>query len=297
MSITIEYTAFGGPEVLTVVETDVAAPAPGEVTLQNRAISVNPFDWKVVAGIIPIGQTFPATPGNESSGVVTAVGEGVDGIGIGDAVIWSGLGGGYRASANVSATSLIPMPHGLAFGQAAVVGAAGGTAYAIVRQLDLGPGDTVVINGAAGGVGAAAVQIARSVGATVIGVASEANHDYLRSIGAVPVSYGDGLADRLREVGPATAAADTVGGGDFPEIAVSLLGGASRMVTIVPDATSQRLGVPPLRRSGDDEARALELAAAGKLTFELTSIPLEQASRALDLSRGGHVRGKLVLIP
>src|SRR5690606_38243016 len=156
------------------VDETVGAPGEGEVTLVNRAIAVNPVDWKVVAGYLSAFRPvdFPAVPGNESAGVIEAVGPGVNDFAVGDEVIWSGFTGAYRAKANVAAAQLVRKPEGVDFEQAASIPIAGGTAYAALTQIGVGSSDTLLVHAAAGGVGSAAVQIARSLGARVIGTAS-----------------------------------------------------------------------------------------------------------------------------
>ncbi len=229
---------------------------------------------------------------------MTAVGPGVTGYEVGDEVIWNGISGGYRAVANLPASQLTPKPAGIDFEQAACVAIAGGTAYSALVQLGIGVGDTVLIHGAAGGVGSAAVQIARHLGAQVIGTASEQNHDYLRGLGAEPVAYGEGLVERVRSLGTITAVVDTFGGEETTTATVHLLGGHGAAVTTVPGKEANAAGIAPVRLLDGRVAEAARLSADGKLRFSIQErIPLTDAARALGISRAGHVRGKLVLIP
>ena len=298
-SIKMMFDHFGGPDVVTAGEEELASPGEGEVQVGVRAIAVNPMDWKLVAGYLEpyFPLQLPAVPGCETSGTVTAVGPGMTGFGVGDEVIWNGVAGGYRAVANLPADQLTPKP-GIDFEQAACMAIAGGAAYSALVQLGVGVGDTVLIHGAAGGVGTAAVQIARDLGARVIGTASEQNHDYLRKLGAEPVAYGEGLVERVRSLGSITAVVDTFGGEETTAATVELLGGHGTAVTTVPGKESNAAGIAPVRLLDGRVADAARLAADGKLRFNIQErIPLTEAARALGLSRGGHVRGKLVLIP
>lgn len=300
VGIRMHFAEYGGPEVVTAAEEELPPPGDGEVQVGLRAIAVNPMDWKVVAGYLerfyPL--PLPAVPGCEAAGTVTAVGTGVTDFKVGDEVMWNGVAGGYRSVANFPARQLSPKPAGLDFEQAACTAIAGGTAYSALVQLGVGAGDTVLINGAAGGVGSASVQIARHLGARVIGTASEPNHEYLRGLGAEPVAYGEGLAERVRTLGSITAAVDTFGGEEATAAIVALLGGHGPAVTTVPGKESNAAGIAPIRLLEGRVAEAARLAADGKLSFNIHErLPLTEAARALGLSRAGHVRGKIVLIP
>lgn len=300
MGTRMYFAEYGGPELVTAGEESSDAPADGEVQVGIRAIAVNPMDWKLVAGYLEpyFPLQLPAVPGCEASGTVTAVGSGVTAFGVGDEVIWNGVAGGYRAVANLPAGQLTPKPAGIDFEQAACVAIAGGAAYSALVQLGIGVGDTVLIHGAAGGVGSAAVQIARHLGARVIGTASEQNHDYLRGLGAEPVAYGEGLVERVRSLGTITAVVDTFGGEDTTAATVQLLGGHGTAVTTVPGKEANAAGIAPVKMLDGRVAEAARLAADGKLRFSIQErIPLAGAARALGISRAGHVRGKVVLIP
>lgn len=300
MSARVYFEEYGSPKVLQYGEESLPEPGEGEVRIVNRAISVNPVDWKIVAGHLkdhaPV--EFPAVPGNETAGVIEAVGPGVEGLAVGDEVIWYGFTGGFRQQANVAAATLTAKPASIDFEQAASLPVAGGTAYALVHQLGIGAGDTVLVHGAAGGVGSAAVQIAKARGARVIGTASEPHHEYLRSIGAEPVIYGDRLADRVRAIGAITASIDTVGGEASVAATQQLLPDLSRAVTAVTDEHSTTAGIASVVKPDDAVAAVVALAAQGVLRFAIQeSIPLAEAARAFELSYAGHVRGKLILIP
>jgi len=300
MSISIQFDEYGSPQVLRAVEEILPEPDEGQVRLANRAISVNPVDWKIVAGhlsaFVPL--ELPAVPGNESAGVIEAVGPGVDEFAVGDEVIWSGFAGGYRQQANVPAAQLVKKPAGIDFEQAASLPVAAGTAYSMLTQVDVGPDDVVLVHAAAGGVGSAAVQIATARGARVIGTASESNHDYLRSLGAEPVTYGEGLADRVKALGTITASVDAVGGAESAAATAALLPDLGRAVTAVSDEHAAAAGIARVESLKDRVAATAELAAAGKLVFAIAErLPLGDAIKALELSYTGHVRGKIVLVP
>jgi NADPH:quinone reductase-like Zn-dependent oxidoreductase len=304
MSTRVYFEEYGGPQVLKVGTEKLAEPGDGLVQVEFRAVSVNPADWKLVAGYLKkwVPLDFPAVPGSEAAGIVTAVGPAFEGFAVGDEVIWNGVLGGYRTEAVVPADQLTPLPAGVDFEQAACIPVAGGTAYSAVKQLAVGAGDTVLIHGAAGGVGSAAVQIAQVFGARVIGTASEANQEYLSELGAEPVTYGPGLADRVRalaeDAGTVTAVLDTVGSEDSLAATAALLQGAGRAVTTVPGEQSSAAGLAAVQQLDGRVAEVGTLAAEGQLTFTIAHrMPLIEAADALEISRGGHGRGKILLLP
>jgi NADPH:quinone reductase-like Zn-dependent oxidoreductase len=298
----IVFEQFGGPEVLRVAEVDLPQPGPGQIRLRVVSAGVNPVDYKIrngwLAQVFPT--TFPSTPGWEAAGVVDAVGEGVTGLAAGDEVFGFTDAGSYAAYA--LATVVARKPAGLGWDQAAALPVAGETAQRVLDLLGVKESETVLIHGAAGGVGGVAVQLAVARGATVIGTSSPANHDYLRSLGAIPVAYGDGLADRVRAVAPqgVDAVFDAAGQGAL-EASVELRGTTDRIVTIADAVTAQQLGVV-FSADGERSAEALavlaDLAASGGLRVEVAeTFALADAGRAQERSATGHVRGKLLLNP
>lgn len=304
MSTRVYFEEYGDPQVLKVGTEKLAEPGDGMVRVEFRAVSVNPADWKLVADYLqkwaPLD--FPAVPGSEAAGVVTAVGPAFEGFAVGDEVIWNGRLGGYRTEAVVPADELTPLPAGVDFEQAACIPVAGGTAYSALKQLALGAGDTVLIHGAAGGVGSAAVQIAQALGARVIGTASPANQEYLRELGAEPVTYGPGLADRVRgaaeDAGTVTAVLDTVGTEDSLAATAELLQGTGRAVTTVPGEQSAAAGLAAVKQLEGRVAEVGTLAAEGQITFTISHrMPLIEAADALGICRTGHGRGKIMLLP
>ncbi len=296
----IQYSRFGGPDVLELVELPDPHPGPGQIRVAVRAAGVNPIDWKMRSGIR--GGDLPQTTGREVAGVVDELGTGVSDVAVGDEVFGFAAGGGGAGELALSA-DYAPIPPSLDFAGAAGLPVAVETAVRTLDLLGVGSGSAVVINGAAGAVGSSAVQIAVARGARVIGTASPGNHDYLRSLGAEPTTYGDGLADRLRELAPdgVDAALDAAGGGALPAL-VELAGSPERVVTVADYAGAEATGV---RFSGGmGTARAVhalkdigELIESGRFTLTVAQMfPLDEIAEAHRLSETGHVRGKLVLL-
>lgn len=296
----IQYSRFGGPEVLELVDLPDPHPGPGQIRVAVRAAAVNPIDWKVRSGMM--GGEVPQTTGREVAGVVDEVGDGVTDVAPGDRV-FGFVADGAGAAELALLADYAPIPPSLDFAQAAALPVAVETAVRTLDVLGVGPDVTVLINGAAGGVGSAATQIARSRGARVIGTASPYNHEYLRSLGAEPTTYGDGLVERVREIAPEglDVALDAAGGGALPAL-VELTGDPERVVTIVDYAGAQHTGA---RFSGGlgtgravhalrDIGTAIE---AGQFSIRVAqTFPLEQIAEAHRLSETGHVRGKLILV-
>ncbi|WP_394617743.1 NADP-dependent oxidoreductase [Lentzea sp. JNUCC 0626] len=295
----ITYTTHGGPEVLNLGEAAEPHAGPGQVRLKVVAAAVNPLDHKIRNGWFPqMTPPLPAIPGLEAAGIVDEVGEGVTGVQEGDEVLgW--VTAGYAEYA--LATDFALKPASLDWDTAAALPTAVETSVRVLDLLKVGEGDTVLIHGAAGVVGAAGVQLAIARGATVIGTASPANHDYLRSLGATPVAYGEGLGDRVRAAAPngVDAVYDAAGQGDLP-LSIELRGGTDRIVTIA-DPAAAELGVVFTGGGAPFGARLGEyaqLAADGKLGVRIAaSLPLADAAKAQELVETGHVQGKVVLRP
>jgi NADPH:quinone reductase-like Zn-dependent oxidoreductase len=216
----VQFNHYGGTDVLRV--SDIAAPTagPGQVRLRVHAAGVNPIDWKMLQGLMAeqIPLQLPAGLGSDMAGVVDQVGEGVTDIAVGDAMLGRSVTPSFAEYAVAGQADVIRKPDDLDWAVAGTLAGAGGTAYTVLRRLALQPGQTLLIHAAAGGLGTFAVQLAVAHGVRVIGTASEANHDYLRSIGAVPVSYGDGWAQRVGSVAPdgVDAVLDASGRGEIP---------------------------------------------------------------------------------
>jgi NADPH:quinone reductase-like Zn-dependent oxidoreductase len=296
----IQFSRFGGPEVLELVELPDPHPGPGQVRVAVRAAGVNPIDWKVRSGMM--GGELPQQTGREAAGVVDEIGEGVGDAAPGDAVFGFAAGGGGAAELALL-TDYAPIPSSLGFAGAAGLPVAVETAVRTLDQLDVAAGTTLLINGAAGAVGSSAVQIARERGARVIGTASPNNHDYLRSLGAEPTTYGDGLAERVRGLAPdgVDAALDAAGGGALPAL-VELTGDPERVVTIADYAGAQQTGAtmsggPGAQRAVHALRDIAPLIESGRFSLPVAqTFPLEQIADAHRLSEAGHVRGKLILV-
>lgn len=296
MSTAIFFDHYGDPDVLHVGDEDVAAPGPGEVRVTNRVVGVNPADWKLLAGAFGREHTLPGVLGFEAAGVVDAVGDDVEHVAVGDEVVWHGLGA-QRELSVVPAAQVLAKPESVSFEQAAVLPVAAATAFSALVQADVGEGDVVLLHGAAGGTGSAAVQIALALGARVIGTASEHNHDYLRALGAEPVLYGEGLVEAVRALpGDVSAVVDLVGTPESVAATVELAVDVARAVTIASSAASREAGITEKVDRKGALAEVLALAEAGRLEIEISErYPLARAADALRHSAAGHVRGKIVL--
>ncbi|MFB7618018.1 NADP-dependent oxidoreductase [Kitasatospora sp. NPDC056181] len=302
----ITYQRYGGPDVLeygTVPEPKLGADA---VLVRVRAASVNPVDWKIQAGYLDsvLDAVFPVIPGWDVAGVVEQVGVGVTEYAPGDEVIGyvreDMVGRGTFAEyVAAPVRTLARKPAALDFEQAAGLPLAGLTAYqALTGALAVKPGETVLVHAAAGGVGSLAVQIARALGARVIGTAGERNHDYLRTLGAEPVTYGEGLADRVRGLAPegVDAVLDLIGG-EALQASPALLAPGGRLASVADGAVLALGGRYVFVRPDHADLTALaELADSGALTVEVAAtFPLERAADAQHLNADGHTRGKIIV--
>lgn len=299
----IQFSEFGGPEVLELVDLPDPEPAAGQIRVRVRAAGINPVDWKVRRGMM--GGDLPKQTGQEVAGVVDELGAGVSDVAVGDEV-YGGAAGGGGAAQLALLENYAPIPSTLDFVGAAALPVAVETAVRTLDLLGVAAGHTVLINGASGSVGIAAVQIARGRGARVIGTASPANQDYVRSFGAEPTTYGDGLADRVRALAGGRdpvvdRALDAAGGGVLPAL-VELTGGPEHMVTIADYPGAEQTGVT--FSGGLGSARAWSalrdvgaLIDAGQFKLPVAqAFPLAEIAQAHRISETGHPRGKLVLI-
>ena len=274
---------------------------PGEIRITVRAASVNPIDWKILSGAMSGGQPLAGTGylGSDAAGVVDEVGDGVSAVSVGDEV----FGRGQNTQAECAVLNAWAVkPSSIDWAVAAAAGVTGETSERGLRLLDVKSGETIFIDGGAGGVGAVAVQMAVARDARVIASSSEANHDYLREIGAIPVLYGEGVAGRVRAAagGPVDAVFDVAGKTPAEEL-VSLVSEPSQVVSIANFAAGQ---VGARVTGGGADSRAMEalaevaeLLAENKLVIKVQTFPFDRAIEAYRISQDGHVRGKLVLIP
>ena len=295
----VRFSQFGGPEVLEIVDLPDPHPGPGQVRIAVRAAGVNSSDWKKRQGLMD--QELPQTLGYEAAGIVDQLGEGVADVTAGDRVFGFSADGAAQAELTVL-SYYAPIPPALDFPGAAALPAAVETAARALDQLGVESGSMVLVNGASGSVGSAAVQLAVIRGARVIGTASAANHEYLRSLGAEPVAYGEGLTERVRTLAPdgVDLALDVAGSGVLPEL-IELAGGAERVVTIADFEGAQKYGV---RFSRGDAGRALyalaeigELIDSGRFSLPVArTFPLAEVAAAHRASEDGHLRGKVVLV-
>ncbi|GAA4766620.1 NADP-dependent oxidoreductase [Microbacterium gilvum] len=304
MSRFVQQQDIGDPLVLGVVRREEPHAGPGQVRIRVRAAGLNPVDWKIA--VYPelagrFGVVAPTGFGNDYAGVVDEVGEGVDGYAVGDRVYGGARG---RALADhvvvtVGEEILERTPAGVDDDVAAALPIAARTAAAAVSAAGVGDGDTVLVGGAAGGVGVFVVQLALSAGATVVATASPANHEFLRGLGANPLPYGSGLAERVRELAPGGIdAAIDLQGTETAEAALSIGVSPSRVATIA--AGPNPPGGAIATGGGDAGPEALPRIASaiaeGALTVPIQQrYPLERLDEAVAVLRDGHVRGKLVV--
>jgi NADPH2:quinone reductase len=316
MTTAVVATAFGGPEVLSVIDTPIGPPGPGQVRIHVHAAGTNPIDYKMYSGALRQGPAeLPMRLGLEAAGVVTAVADGAaEGpagpLHLGDEVIAFPIEGGYAADLIVPASSVVPKPSTLSFEQASGLMLTGTTAIHALTAAAVGSGDTVVIHGASGGVGLAAVQLAVAAGARVIATASESRHADLRELGAAPVTYGEGLLERIRAVAPdgVDAAVDAVGTDEAIDTSVALVARRDRIVTVAAFQRGFELGLKVLGRApGADRGTAVRAAGRLELTrlaeagahrvLVAASYPLAEAAAAHRALATGHTHGKIVLVP
>ncbi len=300
----VVYDAFGGVEQLHVVERPLPKVGPGEVLVEVRSAGVNPVDWKLMSGGLDavMNFVFPVTPGWDVAGVVSAVGIDVPEYTVGDEVIGYVRkdfvsGGTYAEYVSAPVRTLARKPASLDWDAAAGLPLAGLTAYQVVRRLGVSTGQTVLIHGGAGGVGQFGIQLARRAGARVLATASPANHDLLRTLGAEPLVYGDGLADRVRTLAPAgvDVVADFVGG--VREVTTAVLAPTGRHASIA-DRSVTELGGSWMwvRPDAADLAHLAGLVDSGDIVIRVAdSFDLADVADALRLSQSGHAPGKISL--
>jgi NADPH:quinone reductase-like Zn-dependent oxidoreductase len=301
----IAYSRFGGPDVLELVDLPAPKVGPDSVLVRVRATSVNPVDWVVREGHLDglMDTVFPVVPGWDVAGVVEQVGLDTPELAVGDEVIGyvrkDVVGGGTTAELVAAPVrTLARKPASLSWEEAATLPLAGLTAYQSLRRLGVTEGDTVLIHNAAGGVGSFAVQIAVAFGASVIGTASPARHDYVRTLGGEPVPYGDGMVDAVRAVAPqgVDVVLDLIGGGvaaTTPQVATADV----RLGSVADAGVAQHGGTNFWVRPDVADLTALgDLAEAGLVKVHVArTFPLAETAAAHELSASRHVQGKVVI--
>jgi NADPH:quinone reductase-like Zn-dependent oxidoreductase len=303
MSRAVVIEQFGGPEVLEVRDVPTPHAGPGQVRVRVSAAGLNPMDWKLVGSpgaATAFGLSLPTGFGSDLAGTVDEVGDGVTGFAVGDRVYGGALGRAVADHALLTpgVDTLAHTPDGIDDVVASALAVAVTTADAVVAAVGATAGDTLLVGGAAGGVGVFVVQLAVLAGARVIGTGSASSADFLRDLGAEPVTYGEGLAERVRALAPGgvTAAADLVGV-ETAQAAIALGVPAGRVATIA--AADPPAGV---RRTGGRDAapdaldRGAGLVASGRVRVPIAATyPLERVREAVEVQRAGHVHGKLVV--
>jgi NADPH:quinone reductase-like Zn-dependent oxidoreductase len=303
----VRYDEFGGIDVLRVEEVERPVPGDGQVLVRVKAAGINPSEAVIRTGAVAelFPSTFPSGLGSDLAGVIEEVGAEVGGSSRGDEVIgFSDKRASQAELVLVEASDLTGKPEKVSWEVAGGLYVAGTTAWGAVHAVQPKEGETVVISGAAGGVGSLAAQLARRTGATVIGLASESNHKWLKSHGVIPVAYGDGVADRIRAAAPSGVDAfiDTHGDG-YVELALALGVAAERIDTIVDFAAAQKHGV---KTDGGTAAgpgakvlaELADLIADGHLEVPIANVyPLAQVREAYTELERRHTRGKIVLRP
>jgi len=301
----VRFDRYGDRDVLQVVEVPRPEPGQGQVLVAVRAAGINPGEAKIRQGMLHERwpATFPSGEGSDLAGVVAEVGPEVSGFAAGDEVFgWTDGRASHAEFVVTESTQLAPKPPSVPWEVAGSLFVAGTTAYATVRAVSLEQGDTVVVSGAAGGVGSLTVQLAALAGATVIGLASEANHAWLRKHGVTPVAYGDGVEERIRQVAPKVDAFIDTFGPPYVELALELGVAPERIDTIADFAAIERHGVKGEGGGTAADVQVLlalaNLLAAGNLEMPIArTYPLDQVREAFAELEGGHVRGKIALLP
>lgn len=315
MARAIVYTEIGSPDVLQLVEIPDPVAGPGEVIVRIEAAGVNPLDAKRRSGARPMPPiTEPRRVGFDGAGVIEALGDGVTGFAIGDRVAVHDGDGTYASHIVIAASKLDALPDAVTAAEGAALGIPIGTAYQCVRSLDVGPGDVLLVHAGSGAVGQAVIQFAVDAGATVIATGSPARHDQLRELGAIPVAYGEGLADRVRAAldgREVTVALDCIGTDEAIEVSKQLVADHDRIATIVRGPDAADLGIRAFSGGSpepltDEQVAwreeaigvAISLIEKGDFQIELgAELPLAEAAQAHRLIEDHAAHGKITLVP
>ena len=306
MAKAVQFDRYGEIEVLYVADVEIPRAAPGEIVVKVRAAGINPGEAAIRKGFMEarFPATFPSGEGSDFAGVVHEIGDGIETFAVGEEVLgWSDRRSSHAEYVATPVDHVIHKPAALSWEAAGSLCVAATTAFAAVRAVGAGSGDTVVVSAAAGGVGSIAVQLAKVRGADVIGIASEANHEWLSSVGVAPVAYGEGLADRIRAAAPhgVDAFIDTFGE-EYVRLALDLGIPKERIETIIAFQAAEETGVKAegssTAASTEVLAEMAELVASGRIVVPIAAtFPLEEVQAAYQLVEKRHTRGKIVLIP
>jgi NADPH2:quinone reductase len=306
MARAVRFDQYGDRDVLYVAEVDVPAPSTGEVVVEVRAAAINPGEASIRKGLLDkvFPATFPSGEGSDLAGVVSSVGDGVTEFAVADEVLgWSWGRSSQAEYVAVPVTQLIQKPAGLSWEVAGSLYVVGCTAYSAVRAVSVAEGDTVAVSAAAGGVGSVVVQLLRTKKATVLGIASERNHEWLAAHGVIPIAYGEGLAERVRAAAPnGIDAFIDLFGPEYVQLAVDLGVDPSRIETIISREKAQEVGAK-VEGSGDASTTEVlsemaALVASGQIEIPIAATyPLEQVRDAFAELEERHTHGKIVLVP
>lgn len=302
----VRFDRYGDRDVLYIAEVDVPVPPDGEVVVEVRAAGINPGEAAIRSGALDerFPATFPSGQGSDLAGVISAIGEGVTEFTIGDEVLgWSWRRSSHAEYVAVPVTQLIAKPAGLSWELAGSLYVVACTAYAAVRAVNVSPGDTVAVAAAAGGVGSVVVQLLQAKQATVLGIASPGNHDWLTAHGVMPIAYGAGIADRLSAAAPnGIDAFIDLFGPQYVELALDLGVAPDRIETIISRAKAQEIGAKAEGSVDASTTAVLSEMAASVATGHIeipiaATYPLEKVRDAFAQLEERHTHGKIVLIP
>ena len=301
MSKVYVFNRYGGPGGQELVDRPAPKPGPGEMAVEVRAAGVNPVDFKLRTGHLGHAQDPPVPMGQEVSGVVTALGEGVHDFSVGDAILGPVAPGhgGFAEQTIVRAQAVVAKPEEISFADAATIAVAGATAYDGTHQIELEAGQTLLILGIGGGVGLMAAQIGKVHKFTVIGTASESKRDVVESTGATLVPYGENLAARIKEITPdgVDLILDLVGGQALREVA-DLVPDPSTIISAADPATATELGGSALKRTAEALAKITGVIEYGLVDPHVSALhPLERSGEAIAAVENGHATGKVVIEP
>lgn len=314
MALAVRISSYGGPEVLHLVEVAQPQPPADGVVIEVRAAGVNPIDWKIRRGLTsrtPL--TAPIGLGSDASGIVVATGTDAGSFSVGDAVLARGLVGAYATHVSAHSVQLVVKPPAVSWEHAAALGMPAATAYQSLKSLGVAAGETLLVHAGSGGVGQAAVQLARHWGLTVVATAGMPHHPRLIELGAIPVEYGDGLLGRIRNAAPAgiDVVLDAAGTDEAIDTSLALVADHSRIATLVAFDRTIETGIRAFSEhfgAGlDSQAEAwrseavgyvTNLVAHGEFTMEIAGrYPLKEVADAHRQSESGHPSGKIVLVP